>query len=204
MIHHEVEQGSAVWFTLRAGIPTASEFNRILTPKKLELSKSAEPYMHRLLAEWMTGQVFETETTLWMSQGVTMEEKAVQYYELTQGVEVQECGFCTTDDGMIGASPDRFVGENGLLEVKCPMAPTHVGYLLNAELPEEYVLQVQGQLFVTQRQWCDFLSYYSGLPPLLLRVLPDYRYQEALERTLGEFVSKLQHYRAVLEEMRAK
>ena len=202
MRHHPVPQGSAEWFKVRAGIPTASEFDKILTPKTLKLSASAEPYMHRLLAEWMTGEVFEQDTTVWMTQGVTMEEMAAEYYELTTGREVKECGLCTTDDGKVGASPDRFVGDVGLLEIKYPMASTHVGYLLKGDVPSEYILQVQGQLYVTQKPWLDFLSYHVGLPSLLVRVLPDPIYQDALANALSEFNARMEHYKVRLQAMR--
>lgn len=202
MIHVDVPQGSAAWFEARSGIPTASEFDKLLTPKTLKLSAQAIPYRNRLLAEWMTGLLFEQETTVWMSHGISSEEKAVEYYSLTTGRTVSECGLCLTDDRKVGASPDRFVGEDGLLEVKSPMAPTHVGYVLAGVVPVEYWLQVQGQLFVTQRKWLDFLSYYPGLPPLLVRVEPEQTYQDALAEVLYQFCIDLDYCKMKLEELR--
>lgn len=203
MIHLDVMQGSKEWFAARAGVPTASEFDRILTPSTLKLSKQADGYLHRLLAEWMTGQVFETETRVWaMDQGIEREEEAVQYFELTTGKTTRLAGFCLTDDRQVGASPDRFVDDDELLEVKAPLASTHVGYLLGEALPLDYVLQVQGQLFVTQKQACYFLSYYPALPPLLLRIEPDPTYQHAIAVALRVFCLRLEDGKRKLETLR--
>jgi len=136
-----------------------------------------------------------------MVEGITREGQAVSYYELTTNRETTECGLCLTDDERVGASPDRFIGEAGLLEVKNPIAPTHIGYLLAGDVPSEYVLQLQGQLWVTQRRWVDFLSFYPGLPSLLLRVFPDPRYQDALSTALAEFNLKLDTAKAQLKEL---
>lgn len=204
MIHLDVTQGTSAWFKARLGIPTASEFDRLLTPKTLKLSAQANAYMCRLLAEWVLQTPFETETHVWaMDVGIEREQEAVDYYELTTGQDTQLVGFCLTDDGKVGASPDRFAGEDGLVEIKCPLASTHIGYLLAGGLPDDYALQVQGQLFVTQRRFTDFLSYYPGLPPLLVRVFPDPRYQDALATALAEFTLKLDHTKAVLQELMA-
>ena len=199
MTHHDIPQYSAEWFRARIGIPTASAFDKLLTPKTLKLSSQAEAYQHRLLAEWLLQTPFETETHVWaMDVGMGREEEAVQYYELTTGQETQVVGFCTTDDGRVGCSPDRFVGEEGLLEVKCPLAPTQVRYLLAGTLPAEYLLQTQGQLYVTGRAWCDFLSYYPGMPAVLVRVLPETAVQQALQTVLTQFCEELEKNKVCL------
>jgi hypothetical protein len=136
-----------------------------------------------------------------MEQGIEREQEAVDFYELTYQAQTTLAGCCLTDDRSVGASPDRFVGTEGLLEIKCPLAPTHVSYLLADSLPDDYRLQLQGQLFVTQRQWCDFLSYYPGLPPLLVRVSPDRQVQHALAEALAEFILKLECAKAHLKEL---
>ena len=203
MIHLDVTQGSKEWFLARLGIPTASEFHKILTPKTMKLSTQAEPYLHRLLAEWLLGTPFEQETTVWsMEVGIEREEEAAQYYELTTGNTTNLAGFCLTDDRKIGASPDRLVGEKGLVEIKCPLASTHVGYLLNGELPVDYLPQLQGQLYVSGRAWCDFLSYYPGLPSLLVRVEPWPAYQQTLAIILREFCARLEQGKQQLQAIK--
>ena len=199
MIHLDIPQYSAEWFRARIGIPTASEFDKILTPKTLKLSAQAEKYQHRLLAEWLLQTPFEQETVVWaMDVGMMREEEAVQYYEITTERQTQTAGFCTTDDGRVGCSPDRFVGEDGLLEVKCPLAPTQVGYLLAGTIPTEYILQIQGQLYVTERAWCDFLSYYPSLPALLVRSFPNAEVQSALRRGLPQFCDEMEKHKVCL------
>lgn len=188
MQHLDFPQGSLAWFEARAGKPTASCFDRILTPSTLKCSKQSDAYMNRLLAEKWTGHVFEEVTTVWMDRGKSLEAEACQYYEFQTGRSLQECGFCLTDDGKIGASPDRFAGDEGIAEIKCPLPSIQIGYLLGGGVPAEYWLQVQGELFVTGRAWCDFLSYCPGLPELLIRVEPDLKTQSALALALGDFL----------------
>ena len=172
MIVHNVKQGEEDWLYLRLGIPTASCFDEILTPKELSLSKSSKKYMHRLLAEWMYGAPIEApKPSPWMERGTQLEPEAIRYYEMDRDVETTEVGFVTTDDGMIGASPDRLVGDDGVLEQKCPSLEFHVGYLLDPQsLVDQYRLQVQGQLWVCQREWADIQSYYPGFPSVIIRV----------------------------------
>ena len=203
MRHIECAQGSLEWFRARAGIPTASEFDKILTPKTLRPSAQAEQYLHRLLAEWMTGQVFETETRVYaMDRGIELEAEALEFYELTTQEVTSPAGFCLSDEGTYGASPDRFAGADGLLEIKCPLASTHVGYLLRGEVPSEYLIQLQGQLLVTGRRWVDVLVYYPGLPPLLLRMEPDHEIREALIEALAGFCLRLEDGKRRLEALR--
>jgi len=207
MIHLDLEQQSAAWFEARLGIPTASEFHRILTPKTLKMSKSADAYLYGKVAEAILRQPFEQETRVWaMEVGIDREEEAINYYEMTTQIITKPAGFCLTDDRRVGASPDRFVGDEGLVEVKNPLAHTHVGYLMAGTLPDDYMLQVQGQLYVTERQWCDFLSYYPSLPPLLIRSYPQPEYQDALSNALGTFClyldEAISRVRALMQEGR--
>lgn len=135
------------------------------------------------------------EVTEAMIHGTDYEKKAVAAYEMEMGVDTEECGFCLRDDGRVGASPDRFVGELGLLETKCPMNPKiHVGYLIDPDsLVAEYRLQVHGQLYICSgRRWCDLISYFTGLPMVRVRIEPDPKVQEALDTALKLFLDELQ------------
>lgn len=204
MIHIECLQGSKEWLQARCGIPTASEFHKILTPATLKLSKQAETYAYRLLAEWMTGTPFAEEVRIWsssMEEGIEREQEAVEYFELVTGLTTELAGLCLTDDRRIGASPDRFVSDGSLLEVKNPLASTHVGWLLGQKVPDDHIIQVQGQLFVTGRKKHTFLSYYPGLPPLMVQSEPDVRYQDALCAALGEFCARLEEGKNRLKEI---
>ncbi len=121
-----------------------------------------------------------------------LSKEALVFYEMVKGVEVAKVGFCLSDCKRYGASPDGLVGEDGLLEIKCPTIAVHVGYLLDKTFPMDYFQQIQGQLFVTGRQWSDFLSYYPGLPPLLIRVTPDVVFHRYLGAELNAFCGELE------------
>lgn len=181
-----VRQGTEEWLRARAGIPTASEFHRIVTPTG-KPSAQARAYGHRLVAERMTGLADTSQIdTAWMQRGSALEAEAVAWYELERGVTTTEVGLVTTDDGRWGCSPDRLVGERGLLELKCPSAAVHIGYLLDG-LEDKYRPQVQGQLLVSGRDFVDFVSYCPGLPPYTVRTNPDAEYMTTLAGELNAF-----------------
>ena len=199
MITHNVTQGSEEWRRLRIGVPTASEFHRILTPTG-KPSKSAEPYLCSLLGELMMGRPLDAPSFPWMQRGHDLESDAANWYELQCDIATTIVGFCTTDDGRIGASPDRLVGDDGLLEIKCPSPDVHVRYLLfpDRSVDSEYRVQVQGQLYVTGRQWCDIVSYHPELPSVIVRVERDEEYIATLRSALTAFCESLAEGKAQL------
>lgn len=200
MITYDVEQSSEAWHKLRIGRPTASKFGEIISPKKLQPSTSAEKYMYQLLAEWIIGQACDLVSNKFMERGRELEPEARKLYELLHH-NVDQIGFCTTDDGRIGCSPDGLIGDDGGLEIKCPMAPTHVKYLLDpVRLYEDYALQVQGSLFVTERAWWDMWSYIPGMPGVVYRVEPDELVQNALAHNLTIFTQELEIFKQRLIE----
>lgn len=172
MILHDVVQGSTRWLEVRAGIPTASAFDRIVTPKGRPSTQAAK-YMHTLLAERLMGHPVLQVQTHWMGRGQQLEGEAVLYYENMRELDTTPIGFVTNDERTIGASPDRFVGEDGLLEIKCPAEHTHVSYLLTRHVDAEYYPQVQGQLWITDRKWLDIVSYHPEMPIAIVRVERD-------------------------------
>lgn len=191
------EQGSQEWFQSRAGVPSASNFDMIVTSKG-EPSKQAQKYMYRLAGERITGMPEETYQNAAMARGVEMEAEARAYYELTTGQTVEQVGFCVHDNGF-GCSPDGLVGEDGLIEIKCPSIAVHVGYLLDNKVPTDYFQQTQGQLLVTGRKWLDFVSYYPCMKPLVVRVDRDEVFISKLESELKKFVKQLEE---VVERIR--
>lgn len=196
---HDCIQGTTEWLNRRAGIPTASEFDKILTPGG-KPSKSAEPYMFALLAERMMGHPRIEAVSRWMDRGSQMEAEAVSFYEFQRECETVKVGFITNDAGTIGASPDRLVGESGLVEIKVPAEHTHVRYLLKKAVDEAYYPQVQGQLWVAEREWADILSYHPEMPPALIRVERDERFIETLSAAVIAFSGLLEAHHAVLVE----
>ena len=191
MILMDCLQGSPEWHAARLGIPTASAFSRILSPKSLKLSESSQSYMHELLAERMLGFPLESASSDFMERGKALEDQAMAYYELQRGVDTERVGFALTDDRRAGCSPDRLVGTEGGLEIKCPSPAVHVGYLLDG-LPAKFLPQVQGCLWITGRAWWDLLSYHADLPVALVRVSRDPEYIGALEAAVTAFCDRLE------------
>jgi len=187
----QVEQGSPEWHAARCGVPSASNFDMIVTTKG-EPSKQAQKYLYRLAGEIVSGNSEETYQNGAMQRGRELEAEARKLYEFMTGLTVAQVGFCIADgDFAYGCSPDSLVGDDGGLEIKCPTMPVHVGYVLDNVLPTDYIQQVQGNLLVTGRKWWDFLSYYPGIKPLLIRVKPDKKFQAILKAELERFCVEL-------------
>ena len=185
------EQRSDEWFAARLGVPTASSFDRIVTMKG-EVSKQAQKYMFKLAGEKVSGKAEETYQNAAMQRGVELEDEARKLYEMITDTQVEQVGLCLADGPhTYGCSPDGLVGKDGGMEIKCPTISTHVEYLLGNILPSEYFQQVQGSLLVTGRKWWDFMSYYPGLKPLIIRVTPDKVFHKALKAELESFCTGL-------------
>lgn len=180
MTIHDTVQGTRAWMTLRAGIPTASCFDKIITPGgkdgKPKASASREGYMNHLLAERILNQPLDTFQSADMAHGNEFEGQAVASYEFERDCETTQVGFVTNFDGKVGCSPDRFIVQHpeGALECKCPKPATHVAYLLaSMGAGKEYRVQLQGQMWVCEKEWIDILSYAPGMPQALFRVQRD-------------------------------
>jgi hypothetical protein len=203
-ILHNVTQRSERWEKLRLGIATSSEFDKIWTPPQKPTptgrapkypfgheSDQWETYAHKLLFERKAGEKeVEEYRGPWMVQGEEREPDAVQWYELANDVDTRDIGFITTDDWKLGCSPDRFAGDDGLVEFKSPKGGTHMGYFLNpGSLDQRYWVQLQGQLYVSERRWVDIVSYHPKLVDLkvCIRVDRDEDYISALASGLRGF-----------------
>jgi hypothetical protein len=188
--HNDVEQGSEAWLKLRAGIPTASEFHKIITPTG-KPSAQADGYLNRLIAEAILKRPITGPVTEAMKRGRELEPQAVAAYELQTGLDTTLCGFVTNDEGTAGASLDRLVGEPGALETKCPEPETHVGYMRSRSIENEKKPQVQGQLYISGRQWVDVMSYHPEMDRVIIRVERDEEFIRALHYLLTDFIAKL-------------
>jgi hypothetical protein len=189
MIHHDVDQNTREWQNLRLGLATSSAFHRIMTPKKRQLSAQADDYMYALLAEWISGEPLEGEYhSPWMERGQALEDQAIAAYEGLTGRDTERGGFWTTDDGMIGCSPDRIVSDDGLLEIKCPLLPRQVAEALGNVVSDEHQAQLQGQMMISERKWVDVFSFH----PLLIleprRILRNEDFIADLRRILTSFI----------------
>lgn len=161
------EQRSPEWFKERLGCVTGSVVAEVMakaTGKKSEAS-SRKNLRAKLALELMTGQSRESYSSWDMQRGEQLEPEARMAYELKTGFLVETTGFLKHK--MIerfGASPDGLIGADGILEIKCPNAATHMEYCLSGVLPNEYRRQVQAELACSGRQWADFVSYHPDMP----------------------------------------
>lgn len=185
----DVKQGSSEWFAARCGIPTASEFDKLVTPLwKVREGDGFKTYVLQKVAEKVMGEKAPAYQSPEMEEGAALEAEAVAWYEFHQGTPVQRVGFCLSDCGRFGCSPDGLVGEDGGLELKCPQPPAHIRYLVDGVLPKDHAAQVQGSLFVTKRKWWSFASYSRNLPPFLIsRIEPEEAAQKAIAAALARF-----------------
>ena len=203
---HKVEQGTSEWLSLRAGIPTASSFGKIITPGG-QASKQAEIYSNEKVAELVVGKPIEGwEGNKWTEAGKDLEAQAVDAYAFIKEVDLEVVGFVTEEVGpnkqwLIGCSPDRFVHGDGLLEMKVPKPSTHIEYLLSGKVPNKYIPQIQGQLYGTGRKWCDWMSYHPEMEPLIIRVMRDEQYITALSGGLNRFCATVDAKLAKLEKL---
>lgn len=193
----DVEQGSPEWYAARLGVPTASEFGSIITPKRGDYATAADTYINQLIDELMRPQAAESfGGNRHTQRGRDLEPDAREFYAFEQDVVPQQVGFILNDAGTLGCSPDSLVEADGGLEIKCPDGPTHVKWLRAGGVPDEHKPQVHGSLIITGRAWWDFLSHCPGYPALLVRVYPD-GFTEKLQAHLDRFLTEYQAARAI-------
>jgi len=161
-----LEQGSDEWKQARLGHVTASNMAEVMSKGKgTGEAVGRYKYKVRLVAERLTMTAGESYTNAAMQWGIEQEQFACIAYEAQKETFVDKIGFVLHPDiKWLGVSPDRIVGHEGLIEVKCPNTTTHLDYLFDNKVPAEYYKQIQCQLWVTGRQWCDFVSYDPRLP----------------------------------------
>lgn len=196
-IHCEFDQGSGAWLAARCGLLTASEFDRILTPTlKIAANAKERAHLWELAAQRISGYVEPSYISDAMLRGLEDEDKARAKYSETYA-PVKQCGFVTNDKWgfTLGCSPDGLVGDDGLIEVKSRgqkfQVQTICEYFERGATPEDFTLQVQGQLLVTERKWCDLISYSGGLPMVTMRVEADRQVQDAILDAAAKFESRI-------------
>ncbi len=182
----DCEQGTPEWFECRRGIPTASRFKDLLAKGQ---GLTRRKYLYTLAGEVLTGEPAESFSNEHMERGHAMEEDARQQYAFQRDVEPERVGFMRRGDA--GCSPDSLIGEAGLLEIKTKLPHLHLEALESNRLPPEHVAQVQGQLWISGRQWCDFVSYWPKLPLFVIRVERDDPYIAALTVEVEQFNAEL-------------
>ena len=190
MIIHDVEQRTPEWLQLRLGIPTASEFRRIITTVKGDLSKSAKDYAYELVAETLLSRPLETpfRNVFAMERGKLLEPQAVKQYEFSTRTQTRAVGFITTDDGRIGCSPDRLIiGERRGVEIKCCLDAGHMGLRIGGP-DDDYRQQCQGIMAVAELESLDLYGWHPELPDVLIRKQRDEPYIAKMSAALREFL----------------
>ena len=188
----DCEQGSAEWFEARAGIPTASEFSTVMARgKDGGASVTRAKYLRQLAGEILTGEPApEGYSNGHMERGKLLEDEARNLYAFMRDVEPQRVGFIR--NGQKGASPDSLIGDNAGLEIKSAIPAVQIERLQRGTLPPEHVAQVQGSLWVTERETWDFVSYCPKLPPLILAIHRDEAYIAQLAKAVDAFNEELE------------
>lgn len=204
-----MEQRSEEWFSARLGRVTASKINDVMaTLKNGGEAAGRKNYRTQLVVERLTGLPTETYCNGAMQWGTDQEPFARQAYEFVEGVDVVEVGFIHHPDiPMSGASPDGMVGDDGMLEIKCPNTATHLDWLLAGSVPSEHVKQMQWQMECAGRSWCDFVSYDPRLPVDLQLFKVRCHRDEALAATIRaavvKFLEEVEEMTAALREKMA-
>lgn len=179
---YDVEQGTSEWHRARLGIPTASMFDQLVKDNGGLTGDAARSYAKKLVYEIITGEPLQHGTTHYMERGHDLEPEAVRTYEFLTDRECTKVGFITDDDRTMGCSPDRLVGIDGGLEIKCPAAWTHIDYLLDPKHGPQYKQQVQGCMLITGRKWWDRMFYHPLLDPVIVRFEVDPDYQASIAK----------------------
>lgn len=192
---HEVEQNTPEWFQVRLGIPTASQFATVMAKGE---GKTRKTYLYKLAGELITGEPMEGFSTPHTERGHAMEQEAADMYAFMQDADPQTVGFIT--NGRKGCSPDRLIGNDGMLEIKTKLPHLLLEVLEADKFPSAHKAQCQGQLWVAEREWVDLICYYPKMPPFIKRAYRDEEYiatmAEAVDRFNDELTELVEKWRA--------
>jgi len=195
--YKEMIQGSEAWHSIRCGLPTASEMKLLVTPTlKVAANEKERAHMWELLAQRLTKHVEPRYISDDMLRGQEDEIEAVALYAKTYE-PVERVGFITNDRWgfTIGYSPDALVGADGLVECKSRgqkyQIQTIVDYVSADKIDPDFAIQVQAGLMVSERKWCDLISFCGGLPMATVRVYPDEKIQAAILEAVTAFEERL-------------
>ncbi len=185
---HNCEQYSEDWWSIRNGLPSGSKASCIVTSKG-KRSESINDYAIELANSVYFGKpINDFNGSRYMDRGSELEPEAALDYEMESQVLCKEVGIITNDIATYCASPDRFVGDNGILEIKCLSAKIHTKTLVSLskdlKCPSKYYAQVQMQLMISERKWCDLYLYHPDLPCKIVRNFPDLNFFEALKENI--------------------
>lgn len=204
-----IEQGTPQWLAQRCGKVTASRIADLTAKTKTGYSASRANYLAQLVAERLTGTVAESYSSPAMQWGTETEPLARAAYEVQTGQLVTECAMIQHPTIlMAGASPDGLIGDDGLLEIKCPTTNTHIETLISGEADSRYIKQMMWQMACTGRQWCDFVSFDPRMPAdlqlFIKRVPRDKKLIDELEGEVIKFLAEVDDVINKLSDLRIK
>ncbi len=197
----DVEQGSESWFDCRKGIVTASCASKFMAGGQ---GKTRVSYMYQLIGEVMTGEPVQTFAgNAHTERGHEMEGPARELYEKRAGISVEQTGFIRDHDDIGGAgySPDGLVGDDGAVEIKSRLPHIQAELLDTGKVPGEAIKQMQFGLWVSGRQWCDYVSYWPGMPLFVKRIDADTDKQDEMKLALIKFYAEMDEKLNKLAEM---
>lgn len=188
----DLQQGTDEWLEVRRGILTASEMKLIMTPTLKATYDKSRTHLYELVAQRISGFVEPTYMSDDMMRGNVDEVLALEQYNKIYG-GLKKCGFVTNDKWgyVLGYSPDGLVDDAGLVECKSRRQKYQVQTIIDNEMPTEHILQVQTGMMVTERDWCDYISYCGGLPMFVKRIYADEEVQKAIYEAALDFHTKL-------------
>jgi hypothetical protein len=204
-------QGSPEWNRIRRGVVTASEIKALITPNwKPRTGAGVKTYLHKKIAEKLMAQGDDgseedvNTTPSWTAdQGKVLENIAIPWFEFETNLEVQRVGFCLSDDGKIGCSPDGLIGEDSGIETKCPQGEHQIEWLLDGKVPDDHIVQVHSSMLVTGRPYWWFVSYSNSayVPNLVIKVQRDEEIISKLSNVIYSFLQEFDREYEKVKEM---
>ena len=204
MIINNCEQGTEEWLQARLAIPTSSNFSKIVSPTG-KLSTSSLGYQDQLMAEFISGVSTDSYISPDMELGTEREPDARLMYEVITGNKVDLVGLVYKDDTKtVSCSPDGLIGLEKGVEIKCPKLTTQIKRVREGILPNEYIPQVQGSMWITGFKEWDFFSYHPQYKPFLMTVKRDDKYIEVLSDSVKKFSETLEALKSDYEKIRSE
>ena len=189
MIIHNFDQRTDEWYQIRLGRLTGSDFHTFLGSSETKKNKLLQK-----AAEKITGESDEEHIiTEDIQRGIDLEDEAILMYEMQTGNTVDKVGFIERDE-FSGCSPDGLVGEEGIIEVKCPKQSVFLKQVVEDKIKPEYYTQIQYNLFISGRKWCDYIAYNKKFPLFIKRFNVDKEVFEKIEKALNECTEKIKEF----------
>lgn len=189
MIIHNFDQRTEEWYQIRLGRLTGSDFHTFLGASETKKNKLLQK-----AAEKITGESDEEHIiTEDIKRGIDLEDEAILMYEMQTGNTVDKVGFIERDE-FSGCSPDGLVGEEGIIEVKCPKQSVFLKQVVEDKIKPEYYTQIQYNLFISGRKWCDYIAYNKKFPLFIKRFTVDKEVFEKIEKALNECTEKIKEF----------